>query len=100
MIIILIDIYFNLSYVPVSGYLKNFFFNLFHKGDFLKKVLLKTFNGLVYINKKYICRYYKKLEQIFQPSNQEEKLEIYDFIQKRYPRADAPRILPLHFLTG
>jgi len=59
----------------------------------------EVYTGLIDRNTENV-KYYKKLEQIFQPSNQEEKLEIYDFIQKRYPRADAPRILPLHFLTG
>jgi len=59
----------------------------------------EIYTGLIDRNTENV-KYYTKLEQIFQPNNQEERLEIYDFIQHRYPRADAPRILPLQFLTG
>ncbi|KAL7984000.1 hypothetical protein Chor_004540 [Crotalus horridus] len=44
--------------------------------------------------------YYEGLEKALQPHSLEERLETYEEISKRHPRAVSPRRLPLNFVTG
>ncbi|XP_063160633.1 N-alpha-acetyltransferase 16, NatA auxiliary subunit [Candoia aspera] len=44
--------------------------------------------------------YYEGLEKALQPHSLEERLELYEEIGKRHPRAVSPRRLPLNFVTG
>ncbi|KAM6448188.1 N-alpha-acetyltransferase 16, NatA auxiliary subunit [Liasis olivaceus] len=44
--------------------------------------------------------YYEGLEKALQPHSLEERLELYEEISKRHPRAVSPRRLPLNFVTG
>uniref|UniRef100_A0A8B9SAK6 N(alpha)-acetyltransferase 16, NatA auxiliary subunit n=1 Tax=Apteryx owenii TaxID=8824 RepID=A0A8B9SAK6_APTOW len=44
--------------------------------------------------------YYEGLEKALQPSTLEERLQIYEDVNKRHPRAVSPRRLPLNFVSG
>uniref|UniRef100_A0A7M4DX46 N-alpha-acetyltransferase 16, NatA auxiliary subunit n=1 Tax=Crocodylus porosus TaxID=8502 RepID=A0A7M4DX46_CROPO len=44
--------------------------------------------------------YYEGLEKALQPSTLEERLQIYEEVSKRHPRAVSPRRLPLNFVSG
>uniref|UniRef100_A0A674IMK1 N(alpha)-acetyltransferase 16, NatA auxiliary subunit n=1 Tax=Terrapene triunguis TaxID=2587831 RepID=A0A674IMK1_9SAUR len=44
--------------------------------------------------------YYEGLEKALQPSTLEERLQIYEEVSKRHPRAVSPRRLPLNFVPG
>jgi peptide alpha-N-acetyltransferase len=44
--------------------------------------------------------YYRMLEQARGAETEADKLQIYTELQERFPRAQAPRRLPLNFLTG
>ncbi|XP_060089542.1 N-alpha-acetyltransferase 16, NatA auxiliary subunit isoform X1 [Heteronotia binoei] len=44
--------------------------------------------------------YYEGLERALQPRTLEDRLQIYEEISKRHPRAVSPRRLPLNFVTG
>ncbi|XP_030817727.1 N-alpha-acetyltransferase 16, NatA auxiliary subunit isoform X3 [Camarhynchus parvulus] len=43
--------------------------------------------------------YYEGLEKALQPSTLEERLQIYEEVSKRHPRAVSPRRLPLNFVS-
>ncbi|XP_053162837.1 N-alpha-acetyltransferase 16, NatA auxiliary subunit isoform X2 [Hemicordylus capensis] len=44
--------------------------------------------------------YYEGLERALLPHSLEERLQIYEEVSKRHPRAVSPRRLPLNFVTG
>ena len=44
--------------------------------------------------------YYKGLEKALKPQDETGKLSIYEQAMERFPRAGAPRRLPLDFVTG
>ncbi|KAL8189827.1 UNVERIFIED_CONTAM: N-alpha-acetyltransferase 16, NatA auxiliary subunit, partial [Gekko kuhli] len=44
--------------------------------------------------------YYEGLERALQPRTLEDRLQVYEEISKRHPRAVSPRRLPLNFVTG
>ncbi|XP_070607480.1 N-alpha-acetyltransferase 16, NatA auxiliary subunit [Erythrolamprus reginae] len=44
--------------------------------------------------------YYEGLEKALRPHSLDERLELYEEIGKRHPRAVSPRRLPLNFVTG
>ncbi|MEE6522218.1 hypothetical protein FKM82_020654 [Ascaphus truei] len=45
-------------------------------------------------------KYYEHLEKALEPATIEERLQIYEEVGKRHPRAVSPRRLPLNFVTG
>ncbi|KAM4797351.1 N-alpha-acetyltransferase 16, NatA auxiliary subunit [Rhinophrynus dorsalis] len=45
-------------------------------------------------------KYYEHLEKAREPATVDERLQIYEEISKRHPRAVSPRRLPLNFVTG
>ncbi|XP_067419285.1 N-alpha-acetyltransferase 16, NatA auxiliary subunit isoform X8 [Emydura macquarii macquarii] len=74
------------------------------KGEMLLKLGRLKEAGEVY--KELIDRnaenwyYYEGLEKALQPSTLEERLQIYEEVSKRHPRAVSPRRLPLNFVPG
>lgn len=44
--------------------------------------------------------YYKGLEDAIKPGTEEETLKLYTDVEEQYPRASAPRRIPLSFTTG
>ncbi|ELU08201.1 hypothetical protein CAPTEDRAFT_222736 [Capitella teleta] len=44
--------------------------------------------------------YYHNLEEAVKPATVEERMKLYDDAAEKFPRAQAPRRLPLNFLTG
>lgn len=44
--------------------------------------------------------YYKGLEDAVNPETEEERLKLYTDVEEKFPRASAPRRIPLSFTTG
>nr|XP_039262762.1 N-alpha-acetyltransferase 15, NatA auxiliary subunit-like [Styela clava] len=45
-------------------------------------------------------RYYEMLERAIRPSNNDERLQIYDAAAKIFPKTDSPKIIPLSLVSG
>ncbi|XP_034778241.2 N-alpha-acetyltransferase 16, NatA auxiliary subunit-like [Acipenser ruthenus] len=73
------------------------------KGDMLLKLgrledAASVYQGLIDRNAEN-CSYYEGLEKALQPCTVEKRLQIYEDVGKRHPRAVFPKRLPLNFVS-